>query len=160
LGPRDAPFGFGAAKKGEGMAICAWHIMKEKVSVEPETTAQEVAAKLISSGLAAVPVVDKNHVLQGVVSENAILDAIRSKADLETIPASQITVQAPIVADADTPVDELINQLLKSCCSVITVVRDGKYVGVVSRHMMMDIFTSPHYSRFAAKDRKAPFQCL
>ena len=142
------------------MAICAWHIMKEKVSVEPETTAKEVALRIISSGLAAMPVVDKDHVLQGVVSENAILDAIRSKLDLDTIQAKQITVPAPIVVNADTPVEELINQLLKSCCSVVTVVRDGKYMGVVSRHMMMDIFTSPHYDRFAAKDRKTPFQCL
>ncbi len=142
------------------MAICAWHIMKEKVSVGPDTTAREVAMKIISSGLAAMPVVDDDQKLLGVVSENAILDAIRSKEDLEAIPASKITVAAPIVADADTPTDELINLLLKSCCSIVTVVRDGKYAGVVSRHMMMDIFTSPHYARFAAKDRKAPFACL
>lgn len=141
------------------MGICAWHIMKEKVSVGPDATAREVAMKIISSGLAAMPVVDKENVLLGVVSENAILDAIRSKEDLEAIPASKITVPAPIIVDANAPTDELINLLLKSCCSVITVVRDGKYVGVVSRHMMMDIFTSPHYARFASKDRKAPFAC-
>ncbi len=142
------------------MAICAWHIMKEKVSVGPETTAREVAMKIISSGLAAMPVVDKDQKLLGVVSENAILDAIRMKEDLEAIPAAKITVPAPIVAAADTPTDELINLLLKSCCSIVTVVRDGRYAGVVSRHMMMDIFTSPNYDRFASKDRKTPFQCL
>ena len=134
--------------------------MKEKVSVGPDATAREVAMKIISSGLAAMPVVGKDQELLGVVSENAILDAIRSKEDLETIPASRITVPAPIVVNADTPMDELINLLLKSCCSIVTVVRDGKYAGVVSRHMMMDIFTSPNYDRFASKDRKTPFQCL
>jgi predicted transcriptional regulator len=116
--------------------------------------------KIISSGLAAMPVVDKDHTLLGVVSENAILDAIRSKESLDGIPARKITVPAPIIVDADTPTDELINLLLKNCCSVITVVRDGKYVGVVSRHMMMDIFTFPNYQRFASKDHKAQFQCL
>jgi len=35
------------------MAIQAWHIMKEKISVTPETTAQDIALKMISSGLAA-----------------------------------------------------------------------------------------------------------
>jgi CBS domain-containing protein len=142
------------------MGIGAWHIMKEKVSVGPDTTALEVAMKIISSGLAAIPVVGKDHVLQGVVSENAVLDAIRSKEDLEAIPASKIMVPAPIVVAADTSPEELINLLLKSCCSVIAVVRDGKYVGVISRHMMIDIFTSPNYDRFASKDRKVPFQCL
>ena len=141
------------------MSISAWHIMKEKISVGPDTTAREVAMKIISSGLAAMPVVGNNHELLGVVSENAILDAIRNEQDLEGIPASSLMVPAPIIADAGTPTDELINLLLKSCCSVVTVVKDNKYVGVVSRHMLMDIFTSPHYTRFAAKDRKAPFAC-
>jgi CBS domain-containing protein len=141
------------------MGISAWHIMREKISVGPDTTALEVAMKIISSGLAAMPVVgDKQEVL-GVVSENAILDAIRDDLNLEQIPASKLMVPAPIVADAVTPTNELINLLLKSCCSIVVVVKDNKYVGVVSRHMLMDIFTSPHYSRFAAKDRKAPFAC-
>ena len=133
--------------------------MKEKISVGPDTTVREVAMKIISSGLAAMPVVGNNHEVLGVVSENAILDAIRNEQDLEGIPASSLMVPAPIIADAGTPTDELINLLLKSCCSVVTVVKDNKYVGVVSRHMLMDIFTSPHYTRFAAKDRKAPFAC-
>jgi len=142
------------------MGIGAWHIMREKVSVEPDMTAQEVAMKIISSGLAAMPVVDKDRKVQGVVSENAILDALREERDLTTIAASSIMVPAPIIADADTPPKELISLLLKSCCSVIVVIREGKYMGVISRHMMIDIFTSPNYPRFASKDRKAPFQCL
>lgn len=141
------------------MGISAWHIMREKISVRPDTTAREVAMKIISSGLAAMPVVNDTQEVLGVVSENAILDAIREERDLDCIPASAIMVPAPIVTDADTPPKELISLLLKSCCSVVTVVKDKKYVGVVSRHMLMDIFTSPHYARFAAKDRKAPFAC-
>ncbi len=141
------------------MGICAWHIMREKISVKPDTSAREVAMKIISSGLAAMPVVGDGREVLGIVAENAILDAIREGRDLEGIPASKIMVPAPVIADADTSTDELIKLLLKSCCSVVTVVKDKKYVGVVSRHMLMDIFTSPNYSRFAAKDRKAPFEC-
>ncbi len=141
------------------MGISAWHIMKEKLSVGPDTTARETAMKIISSGLSAMPVVGLSHELLGVVSENAILDAIREDHDLEGIAASQIMVPAPTIADANASPDELINLLLKNCCSIIAVIKDKKYVGVVSRHMLMDIFTSPHYSRFAAKDRKSPFAC-
>ena len=115
--------------------------------------------KIISSGLSAMPVVGPNQELLGVVSENAILDAIRDDQDLEGIPAAKIMVPAPTIADANTPTDELINLLLKNCCSIIAVVKEKKYVGVVSRHMLMDIFTSPNYSRFAAKERKSPFAC-
>jgi len=141
------------------MGISAWHIMREKISVGPDTTAREVTMKIISSGLAAMPVVNDALEILGVVSENAILDAIREERDLEGIPASAIMVPAPLIAEADTPTKELISLLLKSCCSVVTVVKDKKYVGVISRHMLMDIFTSPHYTRFAAKERKAPFAC-
>ena len=141
------------------MGISAWHIMREKIRVERNTTAREVAMKIISSGLAAMPVVGDAQEVLGVVSENAILDAIREGRDLEGIPASQLMVPAPIIVDSGTSTDELINLLLKSCCSIVVVVKDKKYVGVVSRHMLMDIFTSPHYSRFASKDRKTPFAC-
>jgi len=142
------------------MAIAAWHIMREKISVAPDTTAREVAMKIISSGLAAMPVVDADRKLLGIVTENAILDLIREEWDLDSIKALTVMVPAPSVADAATSTHDIISLLLKSCCSVIAVVKDDKYVGVISRHMMMDIFTSPNYSRFAAKDRKAPFACL
>jgi predicted transcriptional regulator len=141
------------------MGINAWHIMKEKLSVGPDATARETAMKIISSGLSAMPVVGPNQELLGVVSENAILDAIREDQDLEGIAASKIMVPAPTIADANTSTDELINLLLKNCCSIVAVMKDKKYVGVVSRHMLMDIFTSPHYTRFAGKDRKSPFAC-
>ncbi len=141
------------------MGISAWHIMREKIRVERDTTAREVAMKIISSGLAAMPVVGDAQEVLGVVSENAILDAIREGLDLEGIPASKLMVPAPIIVDSFTSTDELINLLLKSCCSIVVVVKDKKYVGVVSRHMLMDIFTSPNYSRFASKDRKTPFAC-
>jgi CBS domain-containing protein len=133
--------------------------MREKIKVGRNTTAREVAMKIISSGLAAMPVVGDAQEVLGVVSENAILDAIREGQDLEGIPASKLMVPAPTIVDADTSTDELINLLLKGCCSIIVVVKNKKYVGVVSRHMLMDIFTSPHYSRFASKERKTAFAC-
>jgi len=141
------------------MAIEAWHIMKEKISIGPDTTAREAAMKIISSGLAAMPVVNSDQEILGVVSENAILDAIREDRDLEGIAATAIMVPAPIIAEANTPIEKLTNLLLTNCCSVVMVVKDRKYVGVVSRHMLMDIFTSPHYTRFASKERRSTFAC-
>ncbi|MDH4162878.1 MAG: CBS domain-containing protein [Nitrospirota bacterium] len=142
------------------MSISAWHIMKEKISVGPDTTAQETAMRIISSGLAAMPVVNDSNDLLGVVTENGILGAIRDGLDLSVLPASKVLVPAPVTADVTASTDELVRLLMQSCCSMVTVTRDGKYAGVVTRHMLMDIFTSPHYSRFASKERKAPFVCL
>lgn len=116
--------------------------------------------RIISSGLAAMPVVNKDQDLLGVVTENTVLGAIREGLDLGAVPAVRIMVPAPTVVDANTTTDELVRVLRESCCSLAVVTRDGKYAGVVSRHMLMDIFTSPHYARFAQKDRKGRFACL
>ena len=143
------------------MSICAWHIMKEKILVEPDTTALEVSNKITSSGLPGLPVVSETQELLGMVNELHILEAIQQGTDLETITASQLMVKPPLVADAHTTPEELISmQLANRCCAVVPIINNGKYVGLVSRHMLMDVFTSPPHARFAQKDRKAPFACL
>jgi predicted transcriptional regulator len=143
------------------MTIQAWHIMKEKISVTPETPAQDVALKMISSGLAAIPVVNDRQEVVGLATENAILGAIRQGLDLEQLTAAILAVKAPLTTDISTSPGDLIQMmLLNNCCSVVVIVNNGKYAGVVTRHMLMDIHTSPYYARFAQKDRKAPFVCL
>ena len=143
------------------MTICSWHIMKEKIFVEPAATALEISNKITSSGLPGLPVVSETQELLGMVNELHILEAIQQGIDLETITASQLMVKPPLVADANTTPEELISmQLANRCCAVIPIIKNGKYVGLVSRHMLMDVFTSPHYVRFAQKDRKGPFACL
>lgn len=143
------------------MAIQAWHIMKEKISVGPDTTVRESMLKMISSGLAAIPVVNDSQELLGLAAEHAVLGAIRQGLDPEQLKTSFIMIKPPLTADAGTGAGDLIEAMTaNSCCSVITITRNGKYAGVVSRRMLMDIYTSPHYARFAQKDRKAPFVCL
>ena len=54
------------------MAMQAWHIMREKISVGPDTPVQEVAHKIISSGLPAIPVVSETLEVLGMASEHAV----------------------------------------------------------------------------------------
>jgi predicted transcriptional regulator len=143
------------------MAIGAWHIMREKTSVRPDTTAQEIAHKIISSGLPGLPVVSDTMEVLGMVTEHHILGAIGEGLDLEKIPAADLMMTSPVTADMHTSPDDLIRMMLvNNCCAVLPIVNNKKYVGVVSRHMLMEVYTSPHYSRFAQKDRKGPFLCL
>ena len=143
------------------MGMHAWHIMKEKISVGPDTKAQEVALKMISSGLPAIPVVDDTLEVLGMATEFAVLGAIRAGLDLDTITAGAMMVKTPLITDINTPLDDLVGMLLaNNCCSVVALVNNNKYAGLVSRGMLMDIFTSPHYTRFSQKDRKGRFACL
>ena len=134
--------------------------MKEKISISPAATGQEIALKMISSGVAALPVLNGAQEVLGIATEQAILGAVHQGVDLEQITAATLLVKAPLIADISTTPGELIQMMLNNnCCSVVLIVNNGKYAGVVTRHMLMDIYTSPHYARFAQKDRKAPFVC-
>jgi len=143
------------------MPINAWHIMKEKISVGPDTPALEISNRITSSGLPGLPVVNESQELVGMVNELHILETIQKCTNLETVTAGQLMVKPPLVADANATPEELVAmQLANRCCAVIPIVHNGKYVGLVSRHLLMEIFTSPYYARFSQKDRKGPFVCL
>jgi len=143
------------------MSINAWHIMKEKISIGPDTPAIEITNRITSSGLPGLPVVNDSQELLGMVNELHILEAIQKCTDLKTITAEQMMVKPPLVADANSTPEELASmQLANRCCAVIPIVHNGKYVGLVSRHQLMEVFTSPYYARFSQKDRKGPFVCL
>lgn len=143
------------------MAVQAWHIMQEKISVTPDTSTQEIAHMIISSGLPAIPVVSETMDLLGMVTEHAILGAIRQGLDLQEITAASLMIKTPIIADVTASPDDLIHlMMVHNCCSVIAIMNRGKYAGAVSRHMLIDVYTSPRYARFAQDDSKSPFVCL
>ncbi len=143
------------------MSINAWHIMKEKISVGPDTPALEISNRMTSSGFPGLPVVNESQELLGMVNELHILEAMQKCDDLETATAKQLMIDPPLVADANSTPEELISmQLANRCCAVIPIMRNGKYVGLVSRHLLMEVLTSPYYARFSQKDRKGPFVCM
>ncbi len=143
------------------MSINAWHIMKEKISVGPDTSALEISNRITSSGFPGLPVVNKSQKLLGMVNELHILEAMQKCADLETLTAEQLMIKPPLVADVNSTPEELVSmQLANRCCAVIPIVHNEKYVGLVSRHHLMEVLTSPYYARFSQKDRKGPFVCM
>src|SRR5208337_90646 len=109
-------------KEATLMSINAWHIMKEKISVGPNTPAMEISNRITSSGLPGLPVVNDSQELLGMVNELHILEAIQKRADLETITAEQLMVKPPLVADANSTPEELVSmQLANPCCAVIPI---------------------------------------
>lgn len=132
----------------------AAHVMtRDVVSVRPDTTAAEIAAMLHEHGISAVPVVDDEHRVIGIVSENDLLrqppaasahawwlrlfgaaqftleDIVRSK----TVWASEIMTRSVLTVIEDAPLDLVATMLVRHRLKRIPVVRDGKLVGIVSR---------------------------
>lgn len=142
------------------MTLCAKHIMRQKVSVGPTTTVKEVAHRIISTGQPGLPVVNDEMEVIGIVTEFNVLGAMREGMDLDTITAARIMNTEPTTASVDTSGDELIQMMLLNNFTIIPIVNNNQYVGVVSRHTIMETHISPYFAKFTSRDRKGPFVCV
>lgn len=134
------------------MAIRAKHIMSGKISVGTETTVKEVAHKMITHGQPGLPVVNEAREVVGVVTEFNVLGAVREGMDMGKITAARIMTANPVTADINTSTDDLIQMMLLNNFTLIPILSDGKYAGIVSRHSIMDALVSPDYTIFSTKE--------
>lgn len=124
-------------------------------TVTPDTEVGEIARRLIARNISAVPVVDSNGKVVGIVSEGDLMR--RSENETERRPswwmrvladpeerardyvkthgkcAQDIMSRNVISVSEDTPLAEIAETLEKHHIKRVTVMRDGKLVGIVSR---------------------------
>lgn len=141
------------------MALRAKQIMSERISVGPDTTVKEAARKMMSYGQPGLPVVNDNMEVVGVITEYNVLGAIREGMKLNTIPAARIMTTEPTTADIDTSSEDLIQMMLMNNFTFIPIVNKNKYVGMVSRHSIMDACVSPDYNAFSYCEQKDLCAC-
>jgi len=142
------------------MFISARHIMRKKISVGTDTNVKDAAHKFISTGKPGLPVVDENMEVIGIVTEFNVLGAMREGLDLEKITVLRIMSTSPTIADMNTSCNDVIEMLLLNNFTIIPIVSNKKYVGMVSRHTIMDAYLSPRYTNFASQERVLPFTCI
>jgi len=125
------------------------------ISVAPDTSVRDVAAKLVHHGISSLPVVDRTGRLVGIVSEG---DLIR-RVEIGTEPrhswwrslfsdalasahayvrshgrlARDVMTVAPVTASADEPLDKLAARMARKRLKRLPVLRDGRVVGVIAR---------------------------
>lgn len=128
---------------------------RDVVAVTPDTPVEEVARQMIARGVSAVPVVDaEGHVL-GIVSEGDLLR--RPELGTERQPswwlrllgmpeeraaeyvrthgrhARDVMTREVVTVEEDTPIEEIADLLESHRIKRVPVVRDGRLVGIVSR---------------------------
>lgn len=123
------------------------------VSVRPDATAAEVAALLLEKRISAVPVVDGEGRLVGMVSEGDLLrhppadsprawwlrlfDAtqvtLEEVAQSKSLPASKLMTHDVLAVIEDAPLQLVATMLIRHRVKRVPVVRNGKIVGIVSR---------------------------
>jgi CBS domain-containing protein len=143
----------------------ARHIMVSPViTVKPSASAQEVARILLERRISAVPVVDDQGKLVGIVSEGDLMHRAEAGTERkrswwlhgfigdETLAADYVKAHARKVADImtrrvisaspDSLLHEIAALLEKNSIKRVPIVKDGYLVGIVSRANLIQAVAS------------------
>lgn len=108
--------------------VTAGDIMTSPVITVPaHASTQQVADTLTRHGIGGVPVVDQAGTLLGLVGEHDLL----TKAGAV---ASDLMTTVVITVTADSAADDVRHLLIDRRIRRVPVVREGRLVGIVSRH--------------------------
>lgn len=130
-------------------------IMTPKViSVGPDAEVREIAQLLLNHRISAVPVVDDEHRVIGIVSEGDLMRRVKDDNDhghswwltlfaggkdagdyvrSHGRKAHEVMTPNPMTVEENTPLHTIARLLEKRRIKRVPVVRDGKLVGIVSR---------------------------
>jgi CBS domain-containing protein len=123
------------------------------VTVLPDTSVREVARMLLINRISAVPVVDTEGHILGMLSEGdlmrrtetgtdehhswwlALVADLRAEAFVKShgARAKDVMTREVVSVSEDAPLDEVATLLERHRIKRVPVVRDGKLVGIVSR---------------------------
>jgi CBS domain-containing protein len=134
------------------------------ITVKPSSSVKEVATTMLEQRISAVPVVDDQGELVGIISEGDLMH--RSEAGTErqrswwllgwtgdeTLAAEYVKAHARKVADVmtrkvitatpETPLQEIAALLEKNAIKRVPIVKDGQLVGIVSRANLIQAVAS------------------
>jgi CBS domain-containing protein len=126
------------------------------ITISPDLTVSGIAALLLKKRISAVPVVDSDHRIVGMVSEGDLLhrpesgtekrrgawwlNLVTASGDLAAdytkshgARAADVMTTEVVTVPDDMPVDEIARTLEEHHIKRVPVVRDGRLVGIVSR---------------------------
>ncbi len=134
------------------------------ITVAPTTEVREIAELLLQHRISAVPVVDADQHVLGIVSEGDLIRRAESETDqrhswwMESLfstesdadkylkthgrQASQIMTRAVISVAEDTPLYAIAQLLEKHHIKRVPVLREGRLVGLVSRANLLHGLTA------------------
>jgi CBS domain-containing protein len=143
------------------------------ISVRPNARVEEVARILLANRISAVPVINEEGELLGIVSEGDLMRRAEAGTErrrswwLEQLTGKQalaaeyvrshshkvtdVMTRSVITAIPDTPLGEIATLLEKNRIKRVPIVQNGKVVGIVSRANLLQALAST-----PAKDAAAP----
>lgn len=145
-------------------------------TVTPDTAVSEIAQRLIARSISAMPVVDEKGAVVGIVSEGDLMrrsetgterrpswwirmfaepeDRARDYIKSHGMVARDVMTRKVISVAEDTPLADIAETLERHHIKRVTVMRDGKLVGIVSRaNLLRGLVAAGAKTAVSASDR-------
>ncbi|MBB3189969.1 CBS domain-containing protein [Halomonas cerina] len=142
------------------------------ITVTPDSEVREIASLLVEHGISAVPVVDADNRVLGIVSEGDLMRRVESDngeprswwlrlfsghSAVDYVKshgrkAREIMTPDPLTVSEDEPLHQIASQLEKRRIKRVPVVRDGRLVGIVSRSNLLRGFSVADSAPAATRD--------
>jgi len=122
--------------------MTASHLMeREVVSSDKETSCHDLADTLFKRGFGSIPVIDREKMLIGLVSEYDILNALMKGMYLRKTPASAVMTQSVVSIKEETPLMQVIDILqARHLIRVPVVDPEGRLIGIVARRDILGCY--------------------
>jgi len=126
----------------------------EVITALPEDTVKELAERMLKNDISALPVVDRDGYVKGIVTEADIILRVDVSSELIDVGvaslgklrkmfkildkktgavAEEIMTTHLISVDEDTPVTQIAGMMVKHRVRNVLVVKEGKLIGMVGR---------------------------
>jgi len=121
--------------------VIAKDIMHPRVSLPANEKGIELLKKLMCP-YPALPVVNDNLEVIGIVSEHDILDALKEGRTIHEFSAESImscghaeheVCSTPVTVTSETPIEDIVEIMYSLRFSILPVVKNKKLVGIISR---------------------------
>jgi CBS domain-containing protein len=121
-------------------------VMRQPVlATTPGTSVHDVLAQLVMNNISGMPVVERDGVVIGIVTEDDILGAFVDGIQLDLLVVQGIMSTDPITVDIETPLTEVMQTIYDEGVLRVPVVEDGRLVGIISRSDIITALTQPGY---------------
>ncbi len=132
-------------------------------TVAPETPVRTAAALLASQGFTAVPVVDQDKRLVGIVTE-ADLTLGRIDAEVPARPPTwdeqqtvrEVMTPQPLTVRPDDDISSVVAEMLDARVRSMPVIEHGQLIGIVSRRDVLRLVAAGELISAAVWRRQAP----
>ena len=118
--------------------LTAGHAMQSKVRFcHLDHRWRDITMAIVNHSFSALPVVDSEKKLLGIVSESDLLHCILQGSDEQTLKARDMMNKEVVTVNEDTPLKDVIKTLEDNKLVRVPVVKDNVLVGIITRRDLL-----------------------